>query len=219
MLRGARDLILDFNGSTILLEDPADQFYEIHDCERITLCDFTFGRDPGTCANGTVRAVELAAGMVEVEIQAGFHESVFPRDVNQFFLWRVDSGNHKQVHPKGPFAVFLDQSRTEAVGAKRNRYFARNLHNLNLMKPLAPGDFVQIEYRRWPYARIRRCRDVTVCNGSGTESFALGGLNGCSDLKVLHMKHTSVRRSRRQVATSSSRTTHAARGSSTANSG
>ena len=188
-LRGARDLIFDFNGSTILLEDPADQFYEIHDCERITLCNFTFSRDPDTHANGTIRAVAPAVGMVEVEIQAGYHRGVFPRQVNQFFLWRTDPDEHKQLHPEGPPAVFLDQSRTEAVSPRRNRYFARDRHARHAMQRLAPGDFVQIEYRRWPYARLGHCRDVTVCNGGGAESFAMG-LNGCSDVKVLHMRHT-----------------------------
>jgi len=187
-LGGASDIIFDFNGSTIVLNDPADFFFRMNNCKRITLRDYEFTRDPDISANGTITAVDKANSSFDLKIAAGFDKHIFPREVNQFFIWRADPDDHKKLHNEGPPAVFLDQSRNQTLGERHHRYYARKGFEHGIKK-LVPGDFIQMEYRRWPFAIPDSIDDLTISNGSG--SGAILGFNGCTDVKVLNSKYHS----------------------------
>jgi len=187
-LSGASDIIFDFNGSTIVLDDPADFFFRMNNCQRITLRDYKFTRDPDISANGTITAVDKANNSFDLKIAAGYDKHIFPREVNQFFIWRADPDDHKKLHNEGPPAVFLDQSRNQKLGERHHRFFAKKGFEHG-MKRLAPGDFIQMEYRRWPFAIPDSIDDLIISNGSG--SGHLLGFNGCTDVKVLNSKYHS----------------------------
>lgn len=158
-LKGLKNVVIDGNGSTLIVPDRGVSALQITDCQFVTLRNFKIDYDPLPFTQGDVVSVDLQNRRIEVKLHDGYPGL-------------TAAAAQPVAFPDGRLQVFDKDAPTLKVGAPD--YGVARLESagdrvLKVEFPewqkgldlIAPGDRVTLSSRAAEGVGIRNCRDVT----------------------------------------------------------